>query len=230
MKRKELQQEREEQRRREFRRSILSAAEKVIVRRGYSTLTMDDVAREAQLSKATLYHYFRGKGELLLAILGQFFEDLEQEVRKTSRLRLSAREKLKKGIHFYLRFSEEKENISRMLMMDRSFLEKMNIFVADKAELTSEADRRFITKMRAKRRDILDGTSEILKEGMASGEFRRMNVAAAVIFLESLLQGYSHVRIWPDRRYSTKEAAEIIYEFLLQGIEKKDGSAKGASR
>ena len=230
MKRKEQQEEREEWRRREFRRCILSAAEKVIVAKGYSALTMDDVAREAQLSKATLYHYFRSKGELLLEILGRFFEELEQEVRKINRLRLSARERLRRGIHFYLRFSEEKENISRMLMMDRTFMEKMNIFISAESKLTSEVDRRFITKVKARRKDILDGASRILKEGMASGEFRKMDVAAAVIFLESLLQGYSHVRFWPDKRYSTKQATEIIQEFFLQGIEKKDATAKGASR
>jgi len=230
MKRKEQQEEREEWRRREFRRCILSAAEKVIVAKGYSALTMDDVAREAQLSKATLYHYFRSKGELLLEILGRFFEELEQEVRKINRLRLSARERLRRGIHFYLRFSEEKENISRMLMMDPSVMEKMNIFVAGEGELTSEADRRFITKVKTKRKDILNGAAEILEEGISSGEFRKMNVAAAVIFLESLLQGYSHVRFWPDRRQSTKEATEIIQEFFLQGIEKKDATAKGVSR
>jgi hypothetical protein len=117
-----------------------------------------------------------------------------------------------------------------MLMMDRTFMEKMNIFISAESKLTSEVDRRFITKVKARRKDILDGASRILKEGIASGEFRKMDVAAAVIFLESLLQGYSHVRFWPDKRYSTKEATEIIQEFFLQGIEKKDATAKGASR
>jgi AcrR family transcriptional regulator len=230
MKRKVLQEEREERRRREFRRAILRAAEKIIVAKGYSAMTMDDVAREAQFSKATLYHYFRSKGELLLEILGHFFEEIEQEMQKISRLRLSAREKLRKGINFYLRFTEEKENISRMLMMDRSFMEKMNIFISPESKLTSEVDRRFITKARAKRKDILGGVSKMLKEGMASGEFRKMDVSAAAIYLESLLQGYSHVRLWPDSRCSAKEAAEIIQEFFFQGIENKDGPAKGASR
>jgi AcrR family transcriptional regulator len=230
MKRKELQEEREEWRRQEYRRCILRAAEGIIVRKGYSAMTMDDVAREAQFSKATLYHYFRSKGELLLEILGNFFEETDQEVQKINRLRLSAREKLRRGIHFYLRFNEEKENISRMLIMDRAFTEKMNIFVSDERTITSEVDRRFITKMKTKRKDILDGVSRILKEGMASGEFRKMDVAGAVTFLESLLQGYCHVRFWHDRPYSAKEATEIIQDFFLHGIEKKDGTAKGASR
>jgi AcrR family transcriptional regulator len=230
MKRKELQEEREEWRRQEFRRCILRAAEKVIVAKGYSAMTMNDVAREAQFSKATLYHYFRSKGGLLLEILGNFFEEIDQEVQKINRLRLNAREKLRKGIHFYLRFYEDKENISRMLIMNPSFTEKMNIFVADERKLTSEVDRRFITKMKTKRKDILDGVSRILEEGMASGEFRKMDVAGTVTFLESLLQGYCHVRFWHDRPYSAKEATEIIQDIFLHGIEKKDGTVKGASR
>jgi len=229
MKRKELQEEREEWRRREYRRCILQAAERVIVRKGYGAMTMDDVAREAQFSKATLYHYYRSKAELPLEILGNFFEEIDQGVRKINRLRLSAGEKLKKGIHFYLRYNEEKENISRMLMVDRAFTEKMNIFVSDEKKITSEVDRRFITKMKTKRKDILISVSETLEEGIASGEFRQMDVGGAVTFLESLLQGYCHVRLWHDRPYSVKEATNIIYGFFLQGIGKREGSVKGAS-
>ena len=228
MKRKVLQEEREEWRRREFRRGIILAAEKIIVARGTAGMTMDNVSREAQLSKATLYHYFRSKGELLLEILGHFFEDLEQGIRKINRLPLSASDRLKKGIHFYLRFNEEKENISRMLMMDRSFLEKMHVFTSPESRLTSEVDRRFITKMKAKRKDMLDGAAGLLEEGIASGEFRKIDVPGAVVFLESLLQGYCHVRFWHDKPVSAKAATDIIYDLVLQGIGKKDGPDKGA--
>lgn len=228
MKRKVLQEEREEWRRREFRRGIIHAAEKIIVARGTAGMTMDNVSREAQLSKATLYHYFRSKGELLLEILGHFFEDLEQGIRKINRLPLSASDRLRKGIHFYLRFNEEKENISRMLMMDRSFLEKMHVFTSPESRLTSEVDRRFITKMKAKRKDMLDGAAGVLDEGIASGEFRKIDVPGAVVFLESLLQGYCHVRFWDDKPVSAKAATDIIYDLVLQGIGKKDGPAKGA--
>lgn len=228
MKRKVLQEEREERRRREYRRCILGAAEKAILAKGTTGMTMDDVAREAQLSKATLYHYFRSKGELLLEILGQFFEEIEAGTRKINRLPLSAAERLRKGIHFYLHFNEEKENISRMLMMDRSFTERMNIFVTEESRLTSEVDRRFITKMKAKRKETLDGVAALLEEGIASGEFRKVDVAGAVVFLESLLQGYCHIRLWHDRPLSAKAATDIIHDLIFQGIGKKDGPAKGA--
>ena len=62
MKTSEVRRERELRRREGYREIILHAAERVILRKGYSALTMDDVAREAQLSKATIYKYVAGKG------------------------------------------------------------------------------------------------------------------------------------------------------------------------
>jgi AcrR family transcriptional regulator len=230
MKRKELQQEREEWRREKFRRSIIEAAERAIVRKGYSRVTMDDVAREAEISKATLYKYFRSKGELTVEILAHFFEELDEGVRKIGSLPLSVSEKLKKGIRLYLQFNVDKENISRMLITDRAFFERMKVFMTQAEESASDLDRRFITKMKIKRREILDRVCGFLKDGMASGEFRKIDIPAAVTFLEAVLQGYCHVRYWHDRPYSVREATEIIHSHFLQGINKHRGIAKGAPR
>lgn len=57
--------EREKQRRRD---EILDAAEKVFFNKGVQLATMDDVAEAAELSKGTLYLYFKSKEELYLAL------------------------------------------------------------------------------------------------------------------------------------------------------------------
>jgi AcrR family transcriptional regulator len=226
----DLRREREERRRREYRRLILEAAERIIVRKGTSDMTMDDVAREAEFSKATIYHYFRSKGELVLELLGNFLDQLGTEARKITALKCSAREKMERAIHFYLQFNREKENVSRTLMMDPAFMHKLTALITKEKDLASEMDRKFITKMRMKRKDILDGTAEILRQGVASGEFRRLNIQDAVTVLESLLQGYCHVRYWQDRPYSINEATSVIHGYFLQGIERKSGPAKGESK
>ena len=48
---------------------IVEGALRVIARFGLAKLTLDDVAREAGCSRATLYRYFPGKGALLRAVL-----------------------------------------------------------------------------------------------------------------------------------------------------------------
>jgi len=58
--------EREKARRRE---TILKAAEKLYLKHGFDRLTMDKVAEEAELNKATIYLYFKNKNDLFHALV-----------------------------------------------------------------------------------------------------------------------------------------------------------------
>ncbi len=51
------------------RNDIIEAAEKVFFKKGYSQATMDDVAKEAEFSKRTLYVYFNSKEQLHFEIM-----------------------------------------------------------------------------------------------------------------------------------------------------------------
>lgn len=71
------------QREREQRRStILRAAEDVFVQRGLAATTMDDIARAAEVSKGTLYLYFKSKDDLYLAIATATVEELLDELKR----------------------------------------------------------------------------------------------------------------------------------------------------
>ena len=48
---------------------ILKAAHRMFFRRGYARVTMDEIAREARLTKRTLYHHYESKDALLEAML-----------------------------------------------------------------------------------------------------------------------------------------------------------------
>lgn len=60
--------ERREREKGERRNSILDAAEKVFFSRGVKDASMDEIAETAELSKGTLYLYFRSKEEIYLGI------------------------------------------------------------------------------------------------------------------------------------------------------------------
>lgn len=51
------------------REDIIDAAEKVFFAKGFSNATMDDVAKEAEFSKRTVYVYFRSKEQLYFEIM-----------------------------------------------------------------------------------------------------------------------------------------------------------------
>jgi TetR/AcrR family transcriptional regulator len=60
--------ERREREKEQRRNTIIDAAEKVFFTKSLESSTMDDVAAQAELSKGTLYLYFKSKEDLYLAI------------------------------------------------------------------------------------------------------------------------------------------------------------------
>jgi AcrR family transcriptional regulator len=60
--------ERKEREKEQRRNDIIDAAENVFFSKGINLATMDEVAEKAELSKGTLYLYFKSKGDLYLAI------------------------------------------------------------------------------------------------------------------------------------------------------------------
>ncbi len=65
---------RREREREERRAGILAAAEKVFFAKGFAAATMDEVATEAEVSKGTLYLYFKSKDDLFFAIASPMIE------------------------------------------------------------------------------------------------------------------------------------------------------------
>ena len=51
------------------RRRVLEAAYELFRRQGYNRVTMDDIAKAAELTKRTLYHHFNSKDQLLADVL-----------------------------------------------------------------------------------------------------------------------------------------------------------------
>ncbi len=66
------------------RNLILSAARSLFLERDYEATTMDDIASRAELSKATLYLYFRGKEDLYIALLHEGLHALNQRLREAA--------------------------------------------------------------------------------------------------------------------------------------------------
>lgn len=57
----------------EARDKILSSAEELFIQYGIRSVTMDDVAREASMSKKTLYQYFENKDSLVTEVIKSHF-------------------------------------------------------------------------------------------------------------------------------------------------------------
>jgi len=229
MKKNDLRAAREVQRRQENRETILHAAQTIIRRKGFSAVSMDDVAAEAQFSKATLYKYFRSKSELVFEILIHFLEDLDGRLRNVRDREAGVRERLRDWISCSLRFLSENENLTRVLLLDRSFMRLLQIFVGKQSRAGTDAEKKILQKIMAKRKAMLEGSRILLQEGVAAGEFRPMDVAAGVKFIEAVIEGYFVEKFWDDSKSDVERDTSLIEEFIFQGIQRHELSKGDAS-
>jgi TetR/AcrR family transcriptional regulator len=77
---------RKEREKEQRKKDILDSAEKLFFERGYDNVSMNDIAKDVELSKATLYLYFDNKEELFFAAVLQgtkiMVSMIEEEVEK----------------------------------------------------------------------------------------------------------------------------------------------------
>lgn len=99
----ERRQEEKERRRSE----ILDAAEAVAAEAGIDSMTMDEVARKARLSRALLYVYFQDRSDLLLAICERALLNLHGRFKAAAREHASGREQIGAIGRAFVTFSRE---------------------------------------------------------------------------------------------------------------------------
>lgn len=226
----DLKKERERKRREANKETIFHAAETVINRKGVASATMDEIAREAQFSKATLYQYFGSKAELVDEIVLHYHDDVRKLMERVVAQDLPAAGKLRRIVRSSIDFHDAKENISRVLMTDDGFRGRMKAFLSHGrgSDLTAE-EKRFFRAVLDRFKSILDLGVGLLREGVRTGEFRDMDFEAGVAFLSAVVMGFLHDTGVGARMLGPKEKTDIIMEFLLNGIAAASGPGKGVS-
>lgn len=81
--------DRESRRQRRIERrqlEILDAAARIFAERGYRDATTKEIAEAVDIAEGTLYHYYHGKREILVAILKEIAKDMQQIMRQADHL------------------------------------------------------------------------------------------------------------------------------------------------
>ncbi len=120
------------------REQIVAAAARLFATRGYTAATMQHVAAECQISKATLYHYVRDKQGLLRLITAGHVGRLEAVVLAVQGEGLPAQAHLQTLIERFMQVYARAAHEHRVLTEDVKFLEP-----ADRDEVL-QAQRRVV--------------------------------------------------------------------------------------
>jgi TetR/AcrR family transcriptional regulator len=205
--------EREKQRRRE---EILNAAEKVFFLKGIRHATMENVAEEAELSKGTLYLYFKSKEEIYLAINLRGLTILDEMFEKAVSKYEKGIEKIRAIGRSYYRFYKEYPDYFNAFL----YYESHEMNWEDKDSVAIACDT---TGHKA-----MDVVVEALRTGIADGTIRpdidAFNTAVILWgYLTGIIQIFSlkgdHLR--EEHGLKEDEIVEYSFEFIGHALENK---------
>lgn len=91
----------------ERREQLLTVARQVFGRSGFHSVSMEEVAREAGVTKPILYDHFDSKEALYLALIETDALDLEERVRAALRAPTGNRERIREAYRAYFEFVDE---------------------------------------------------------------------------------------------------------------------------
>jgi TetR/AcrR family transcriptional regulator len=148
----------------ESKAAILDAAAREFAAHGIDGARTDAIAREARVNKALLYYYFKDKDTLYGAVLDAAFSGLKERVFRVLDSPSPPREKILQYAGAYFDFIASNHLYPRL--MQREMMR------------AREGESQHIDKIvRNHIQPIFNRVSEVLREGIARGEFREVNPA-----------------------------------------------------
>ena len=97
---------------------ILGAAERLFAERGFDSVSISDVAREAGVCKANVFHHFAGKQALYEAVLAGSCARLGDEMERMLAADAGAAEQIPHFLHWYRRYLREHPATARLLLRE----------------------------------------------------------------------------------------------------------------
>ena len=184
---------------------IMNAAMQVFVKKGYSQTRMTDIVQQSGLSKGAIYHHFKSKRDLFLALIDHWesysFPDYYQYV-----------EDGKPASQILNEFSSE---------VVRQFRKNPTIFLAE-LEFWSMANRdtEVLSKVKFLYGHILALFERVIQRGIDQGEFKKLDPKVTALSIMTSLQGITWFTIFESESFKGEEYLRHVMEFIIYGIKK----------
>jgi AcrR family transcriptional regulator len=204
-------QERKQRERERRRQQIIVAAKRVFSEKGYSKSTMEDIAREAELSPGTLYLYFKNKDEL--------YASLSLRILQYLNIRLEDVKK-EKDIEPGLKIAAIKEALFDVYQFDPMIL--INMFHLQSSETLKNLSSPLLENITELSRNSLTILAEIFKDDTGQDNFASRHPTAIADIVWSLFTG---VVLWEESKRMIdnekdflKQTLDVAFEIFSRGI------------
>ena len=185
---------------------ILEAAMKVFVKNGFSETRMEDIAENSGLSKGAIYHHYKSKKDLFLALI-DFWEEY---------------------FFFKIFFNKDVESKKSADLLRDMASDMIETFKTRKYILLAELefwslanhDEDVRAKTEALYIKLMKLIRTIISKGVSSNEFKKLDVDVAALSVMTSLQGVIWFSIFQDKNISAEQYLNNVIEFIIFGFKK----------
>ena len=179
---------------------VYRTAAKIILQKGYDATSVSDIADALGITKAGLYHYIKGKTELLFEIMKYGLEELDRAVLVPAREIADPEERLRFVITTHARIVTRGDGVVTILV--------------DEARALTTAQNRTVTRMKRKYIDCLRDTLDELQK---AGKMRGVDTTVAAFSITGAINWISR---WyrPEGKLSAEAIAQQIADIAFHGV------------
>ncbi len=189
-------------------REILSAARKLMERRGLEAVTMEEIAGAAGVAKGTLYLYFPSKDELIRALITQVGEILLQDIEAIVQASGSPPEKIRRVASLLLDY----------LIKERALFPA---YARDLRRGGADSPKGYWRQLQDMEEKFLDLVIPVFSQGIDAGLFIPANPRLLSFMLRSMVRGVGYYQMNEGQEEAVKEALPVLLILLSSGLTPK---------
>ncbi len=189
------------------RRRILDAAGAALIKQGYHSVRLEEIATRAGISKGALYLYFKDKEDLFAGVLRDLVDQLEErlnDVPKTG----SSLSTLTLLASVLLDFVDTHQDF-------------LTQFTREKPDLCGKKAGKILQERFG---GVLDQVARLLRVSVKEGKLGNIDTSLGSIFFLSLVRMFLLRKIVTKSRTPLRHNAEELMDLLLHGLGKKGRS------
>lgn len=195
------------------RNSIVDIAETMFVNNGYDETSMDQIAYEAGLTKATVYNYFESKNDILAAVLGRHYDRMYETI-------LAVSEADEEGLNIignaYLSFINEYPVQSEMLDSGKCVsINKRIIEKEDKSQQLTDSEKEF--KTNEHKVGVL--MADIIQNTMSDSRIPPFKVVKILGSIYPMIRSIVRQgRMSGQKEEDIKDSLNVLFRIIEQGV------------
>jgi AcrR family transcriptional regulator len=187
------------------RSEIAHKAIEVLARKGFQSATIQDIADAAGLGKGTIYHYFKTKEEILMAVSGEIFLEMERSLGAA-----------------LLRMDEPEERLAALIQESLNIteeLEHLYIIYTDLwlANLRGQGHGDFIAVITSLNDDLRKMVARMIEDGKRKGLWAEdIDADALAVYLITSFDGVVFHYMLDKQAFDIKHVTREFIRFFLR--------------